>query len=54
MKVSDNCAACGTCIAVCPFTAITIGRVKAEIDMKKCTKCLICVKACPVGAISSD
>jgi len=54
MNVSDICAACGTCIAVCPFGAIRMGKGKIEIDPKKCKKCLICIKACPLGAISED
>ncbi|MFH0832325.1 MAG: 4Fe-4S binding protein [Candidatus Aenigmatarchaeota archaeon] len=53
MKVGDNCAACGTCVAVCPFFAIRIVEDKsAVIDAKKCTKCGICVKACPLGVIA--
>lgn len=56
MKVTDKCAACGTCVAVCPFGAIIVDEKRgiAVIDAEKCTKCGLCVKACPLGAIIKD
>jgi ferredoxin len=53
MIVDKKCAACGTCVAVCPFDAIRI-KDRAVIDPEKCTKCGLCVKACPLGAIKKE
>jgi ferredoxin len=53
MIVKKTCAACGTCVAVCPFDAIRI-KDRAVIDPEKCTKCGLCVKACPLGAIKKE
>ncbi len=53
MIVKKTCAACGTCVAVCPFDAIRIKDI-AVIDPVKCTNCGLCVKACPVSAIEVE
>ncbi len=54
MKVvvdEKRCFACGTCLAVCPQTAITLDENHASIDEEKCKQCMLCKKACPAKAI---
>ncbi|MGL4791136.1 MAG: 4Fe-4S binding protein [Anaerotignaceae bacterium] len=51
-KVSNLCVACGTCINVCPFNAISINHgIKAKIDLSKCVGCGKCSKICPASII---
>ncbi len=49
-KITEDCAACGSCIDECPVGAITAGDI-FKIDAAMCTDCATCVDACPVGAI---
>lgn len=44
----QHCVACGTCIKVCPKSAIFIDRgVSAVVDAGECVGCGKCVRACP-------
>ena len=46
------CAACGTCVKVCPMTAISIaGGCFAKVDKERCVGCGRCAKACPASII---
>jgi Na+-translocating ferredoxin:NAD+ oxidoreductase RNF subunit RnfB len=45
------CIACGKCVKVCTFEAITMENNVAYIDMEKCKLCRKCVKECPTQAI---
>lgn len=47
----DVCIACGKCIVICPFKAISIKNNVAFIDEGLCKKCRKCVPECPVDAI---
>ena len=49
----ELCAACGTCIGVCPVGAISEGDVYT-IDAELCTECGTCAGVCPVEAISIE
>lgn len=49
--ISDECVACGSCIAECPVEAISEGDIYV-IDADKCTDCGACVDCCPADAIS--
>jgi Na+-translocating ferredoxin:NAD+ oxidoreductase RNF subunit RnfB len=43
-----GCLGYGTCAAVCPFGAMTMGPDRIPVvDRAKCTACGLCVKACP-------
>jgi heterodisulfide reductase subunit A len=51
-----NCAACGVCVAICPYSAPSFaqeGRFagKAEINPALCKGCGLCVASCRSGAI---
>jgi Na+-translocating ferredoxin:NAD+ oxidoreductase RNF subunit RnfB len=47
-----GCIGLGTCAAVCPFNAITMGQDGLPaIAEERCTGCGLCVEACPVGVI---
>ncbi|MCQ2278181.1 MAG: 4Fe-4S binding protein [Bacteroidales bacterium] len=49
-KITDSCAACGTCIGECPVGAISEGDIY-KIDADACASCGTCVDVCPTGAI---
>lgn len=48
--IADDCIGCGSCVGVCPVTAITLGGV-ASIDALSCIGCGSCPAACPTAAI---
>lgn len=49
---NDICTACGTCIDVCPFNALSENEICVAIDWELCMGCGICVELCPNEAIS--
>lgn len=50
--VGEYCVACGSCLKVCPMSAITIWKgVTARIDPALCVGCGKCAKECPAGTI---
>ena len=53
VNVGEYCVACGSCIKVCPMSAISIWKgVMAQVDKEKCVGCGKCVKECPAGTIA--
>jgi NADPH-dependent glutamate synthase beta subunit-like oxidoreductase/MinD superfamily P-loop ATPase len=48
--LADKCAACLTCLRVCPFGIPKVADV-ARIDSAQCQACGICVAECPANAI---
>jgi len=59
-KISDDCIACGACVAECPNNAISEGDTQYNIDPEKCTECVgfyespQCAGICPVEAPRKD
>lgn len=50
--ISERCAACMTCLRICPYDAIFIDEEGlAEVNMAKCNGCGICTAECPAKAI---
>jgi heterodisulfide reductase subunit A-like polyferredoxin len=48
----EDCAACLTCVRVCPYEVPVINtRGEAEIDVSKCKGCGSCAAECPARAI---
>jgi len=48
----ELCAACLTCVRVCPYDVPVINeRGVAEIEPAKCQGCGICASECPASAI---
>ncbi len=47
----EACSSCRICVSVCPYGAITMGKV-AEVNEVLCEGCGTCVAACPSGALS--
>jgi heterodisulfide reductase subunit A-like polyferredoxin len=48
----ERCAACLTCVRVCPYEVPVINvKGEAEIDLAKCKGCGSCVAECPAKAI---
>jgi heterodisulfide reductase subunit A-like polyferredoxin len=48
----ERCAACLTCVRVCPYSVPVINaKGEAEIDVVKCKGCGSCVAECPAKAI---
>ncbi len=48
----DRCAACLTCVRVCPYEVPVINaKGEAEIDLAKCKGCGTCAAECPAKAI---
>jgi heterodisulfide reductase subunit A2 len=52
----DDCSGCKSCVALCPYTAISFVdlKKKAEINGALCKGCGTCVAACPSGAIRQN
>jgi len=53
---TEKCFNCGSCVALCPVEAISLGKdLAVEFDKEKClgSTCSICVDACPARAIKS-
>jgi ferredoxin len=59
-KITDECAACGSCELECPNQAISQGDVIYQIDPAKCTECVgyhktsKCAEICPLSAPVPD
>lgn len=51
LKIKDCCDQCGTCVAVCPSDALSLGEFKVRVEQEICTECGICVKICPIKAL---
>ena len=49
-RITEDCAACGTCLPECPVGAIAEGDIYT-IDPNACIDCGTCADACPMGAI---
>ena len=49
-RITEDCAACGTCLPECPVGAIAEGDIYT-IDPNACIDCGTCAGACPMGAI---
>lgn len=49
---NDICTACGTCIDMCPFSALTENETGAAVDWELCMGCEVCIEQCPYEAIS--
>jgi heterodisulfide reductase subunit A len=49
----DHCSGCRTCIALCPYSALSFNEEKkvASVNEALCKGCGTCVAACPSGAI---
>lgn len=45
------CTACGTCVEVCPFAAISVNGT-ASVNREACMGCGVCGGQCPDGAMS--
>ena len=52
-RITEDCAACGSCMAECPTGAISEGDIY-KIDPNVCIDCGTCADACPMGAIVSE
>jgi len=54
--IEDECSGCKSCIALCPYTAITFDEVKkkAVINEALCKGCGTCVASCPSGSIKQN
>jgi len=49
---AEKCAACLTCVRVCPYSVPKIGpKMVAEIEAVQCHGCGTCVGECPAKAI---
>lgn len=52
-KVGKGCVACGSCVKVCPVSAISVWRgVIAQVDQVRCVGCGTCQRECPAGIIT--
>ena len=53
---AEKCFSCGSCVALCPVEAISMGEDSSvDFDKEKCvgSTCSVCVDACPARAIKS-
>ncbi|MDD4502419.1 MAG: 4Fe-4S binding protein, partial [Clostridia bacterium] len=50
-----RCISCGSCTAVCPTQALTMGKDDLlHFDKDKCVVCQLCINACPIRIISVE
>lgn len=55
MVDKTKCIGCGTCVAICPVSALSFDKDgKAVMDKAKCIHCGACEASCPVNAIKLD
>lgn len=59
MKIANvcekDCVACGSCVPVCPRSAIQVYRGSyIIIDDEKCVGCSLCAKKCPASVITIE
>ncbi len=54
--VEEECSGCKSCIALCPYTAISFdaARKKALLNEALCKGCGTCVASCPSGSIRQN
>ena len=52
--VEEACSGCKTCIALCPYSAISYREKTAAINEALCKGCGTCVASCPSGAICQN
>lgn len=51
-QVNKYCVSCGSCVNVCPMSAISVWKgVTAVVDKNRCVGCRKCILECPAGAI---
>lgn len=51
-QVNEYCVACGSCMKVCPRSAISIWKgISALVNKELCIGCGKCASECPAGAI---
>lgn len=50
----SRCAACSTCVHICPQGAVSLSGGRISIDSRSCAACLQCVRSCPGGALSYE
>jgi len=50
-SITEKCTGCGSCLEVCPASAITIDGGKSVIAGEQCIGCFECMHACPEQAI---
>lgn len=50
----SGCIACGKCVKVCHFGAITIKNNLPEINYSRCMGCMQCADSCPTGALKAN
>ena len=46
------CLACGACVGVCAFNALTLNNRHLQVDHAACEACRFCEETCPVGALT--
>jgi len=49
----SQCAACGSCVGICPTGALSLDETRLQIE-SSCNACGACVTACPMGAMYLD
>ena len=47
----ELCVACGTCIELCQFDALSTSNDTAVVDAARCMGCGICASGCPQAAV---
>jgi len=45
--VYDTCKRCGACVTACAQEALTLGKIKAQVNTDRCILCGYCATACP-------
>ena len=46
------CLACGACVGICAFNALTLNNRRLQVDHTACEACRLCGETCPLGALA--
>jgi len=50
---TEKCIGCGSCISICPESALSMDNGSVDLNRENCTNCMKCIETCPSKALQS-